>query len=221
MAKIVRCANRHFYDSEKFKECPYCNKVTGGRIEIQRWMGTDGNGHFEGPIYQGGRDTDVTQALDPAGGVYNHNVILGDPEGPVTAGSREGLDVDDEDPVTVGIFKRQHHGNDLVTGWIVCTEGPDRGRDYRIRHGNNWIGRSQNSDICMNGDTDIAYEKQCAVVYDGKSNTFFIIPGSGAITYVNGKILDKPQKLELGDTIRFGRSEFEFIPFCREGHVWN
>ena len=22
-------------------------------------------------------------------------------------------------------------------------------------------------------------------------------------------------------SIGFGRSEFEFIPFCREGHVWN
>ena len=44
MAKIIRCANRHFYDSEKFQECPYCNKEMGNRIEIQRWIMPDDRG---------------------------------------------------------------------------------------------------------------------------------------------------------------------------------
>lgn len=218
MAKIIRCANRHFYDSEKFQECPYCNKEMGNRIEIQRWIMPDDRGQLAGAVYRDSNDKEVTQALEPIE-THDRSIRLND-SGSVTQDRIEGLDADD-DPVTVGIFRHQHQGNDLVTGWLVCTSGPDKGRDYRIKHGNNWIGRSQNSDIWMNGDADIASEKQCAVVYDGKSNTFFIVPGSGAITYVNGKILNKPKKLETGDSIEFGRSKFEFIPFCREGHVWN
>lgn len=219
MAKIVRCANRHFYDAEKFNECPYCSKVTDNRIEIQR--GRTGLPEYppgRSEIYFGGADGDVTRPLEPMGN-HDRNIVLGG-GGTGIQGRYDGLDAD-ADPVTVGIFTHAHKGNDLITGWLVCTAGPNRGRDYRIRHGNNWIGRSHNSDIWMDGDAEIAYEKQCAVVYDGKSNTFFVTPGSGAITYVNGKVLDHPQKLETGDTIGIGRSEFEFIPFCREGHVWN
>mgnify|MGYP004491064205 FL=1 len=215
MAKIVRCTNRHFYDAEKFEECPYCNKAADSRIEIQRWTTQHGS-RFAG--HPTDSDMEVTQPLRPEGS-HDQNIVLGGSES-VSSKSAEGLDADG-DPVTVGIFRNQHQGNDLITGWLVCVEGANRGRDYRIKHGNNWIGRSHNSDIWMDADAEIAYEKHCAVVYDGKSNTFFITPGSGAITYVNGKMLSAPQKLATGDSVRIGKSEFEFIPFCREGHVWN
>ena len=37
-------------------------------------------------------------------------------------------------------------GFDPVVGWLVCTEGPDRGRDYRLRTAKNFIGRAPEMD---------------------------------------------------------------------------
>lgn len=203
MTKIIQCINQHYYDKDKYKECPYCRKSSEGKVWIynQPWE-----------VEEVDPDDEPTRPLwQPA----PQDINLGD------GGQNgvRGLGKSDEN-VTVGIFKKHHQGNDLVTGWLVCTEGPSKGRDYRIRHGNNWIGRSQNSDIWMDADKAIANEKQCAVVYDGKSNHFYIVPGNGTITHVNGTILSDPRALETGDVIGIGNSEFEFIPFCREGHTW-
>ena len=222
MTKIVRCVNGHFYDAQKFDECPYCNKVTENRMEIEQYT-TEGGRRFTS--HSTDRNFETPQSFDPVSS-YEQNSIsrsmrsVSRSLNSVSRNRIEEIDEDD-DPVTVGIFRHQEQGNELITGWLVCVEGPDRGRDYRIRHGNNWIGKSYNSDICIDGDTDIAYEKHCEVVYDAKSNTFFITPEKGTITYVNGQTLNNPQKLETGDSIKIGKSEFEFIPFCREGHVWD
>ena len=124
-----------------------------------------------------------------------------------------------QDEVTVGIFNKSL-GTGYVTGWLVGIDGPVKGRDYRIMHGKNWIGRTYNMDICITEGADIAVVNQCAIVYDGKGNQFFIIPGMGTTTYLNSELVGKPEKLKLGDEIKMGNCTFEFIPFCREGHIW-
>ena len=40
---------------------------------------------------------------------------------------------------TIGVMQREL-GIDPVVGWLVCVEGADRGRDYRIRSERNTIG---------------------------------------------------------------------------------
>ena len=47
---------------------------------------------------------------------------------------------------TVGLFSFET-GSQLVAGWIVCTGGPARGKDYRLYHGWNRIGRNISMDI--------------------------------------------------------------------------
>lgn len=214
MAKIIQCVNQHYYDKEKYSECPYCQKSADGKIRIYNTPPDIRPSDFETPEpWILDDDSEKTLPLRPRG---SSTINL---SGKFGHSGAQGLNRPDED-VTVGIFKKHHQGNDPVTGWLVCIKGQSKGRDYRIRHGNNWIGRSQNSDIWMDGDSAIANEKQCAVVYDHKGNHFFVIPGNGTITYVNGEILSDPQPLKTGDTIKIGNSEFEFIPFCREGHTW-
>ena len=208
MAKIVRCANGHFYDSEKKKVCPYCQKINKEKIEIQKWE--QDIPHFQ---YQTQTINDeITQAMP----VYREKNIISLKD---ERASTLGIKASDEQ-LTQAIYKG-HLGTGYVTGWLVCIKGPSKGRDYRIMHGMNWIGRGMNMDILINGDTEIAYDRHCAVVYDGKGNQFFIVQGQGALTYVNDEIVEETRKLELGDVIKIGKSTFEFIPFCREGHVWD
>ena len=124
-----------------------------------------------------------------------------------------------DDQRTVGVFGRQS-GKDFVTGWLVCTKGSEKGRDYRIYNGNNWIGRGYQMDICIVDDPSISRERHAVLVYDYKSNKFFLSPGCGTITMVNQEILTKAKELKSRDRITLGKSEFTFVPFCVEGETW-
>ena len=126
---------------------------------------------------------------------------------------------EEDDQRTVGFFSGAK-GNDYVTGWLVCVEGPEKGRDYRLHHGFNRIGRSVSMDIQVLDDPAVTRENHCSVVYDERKNQFSVIPSSGALTYCNGQLLTEPKPLNTGDEISLGNSRFEFIPFCREGKVW-
>ena len=71
---------------------------------------------------------------------------------------------ENEDDKTVGIYSR-FTGNDFVTGWLVCTKGAERGRDYRLHYGFNRIGRGLMMDVCILEDEMISRNMHCSVVY--------------------------------------------------------
>lgn len=131
----------------------------------------------------------------------------------------EALAGEEDDQRTIGFFSGAK-GNDYVTGWLVCLEGPEKGRDYRLHHGFNRIGRSFNMDVQVIDDPAVTREGHCSVVYDDRQNQFSVIPSSGALTYYNGQLLTGPERLKIGDEISLGNSRFEFVPFCREGRIW-
>lgn len=111
-------------------------------------------------------------------------------------------------------------GKDFVTGWLVCIEGEERGRDYRVHFGFNHVGRSVQSDINIADDLAVSEKTQCSIVYDPKSNAFYITPGKGTITYLNQQLVKKAMPLHPSDIIEIGNSRFIFIPFCTEGRTW-
>lgn len=127
--------------------------------------------------------------------------------------------VPDDDAKTIGFYS-EVKGNDFVTGWLVCVEGPEKGRDYRLHHGFNRIGRDPGMQIQIADDPAITRKNHCSIVYDDKSNQFSLVPSTGAITYYKSSLLTKAEILQMGDLIEIGNSTFEFIPFCRKGRVW-
>ncbi len=120
---------------------------------------------------------------------------------------------------TVGFFSSVR-GNDFVTGWLVCVEGPERGRDYRLHNGFNKIGRSKSLDIYIEEDDHISRSPHCAVVYEFKKNVFYVVAQGGNITYVNDEALSESVELKTGDIIEIGNSKFEFVAFCRGDRKW-
>jgi hypothetical protein len=110
---------------------------------------------------------------------------------------------------------------DPVVGWLVCTDGPEKGRDYRIHAGRNFLGRSLKMDIAITDDNAITREQHCSVVYDPQSSNFFIVAGTGTNTYVNGARLSSPKRLNDGETLRIGGSAFCFVAYCKEGRTWS
>lgn len=204
---IVKCVNGHYYDAAKTKACPYCKE----RKEKQRGLQYS----LQGQRF--GRESEK----DSINSAATAAALRESPQELELTGFKKNISagVPADHSQTVGYYSR-YRGNAYVTGWLVATEGPAKGRDFRILHGMNRIGRSSHMDICISEDDEIA-EKNCTVVYDGKSNSFFVAAERGALTYLNGQLLTEARRLKLGDEIAIGRSRLEFVPFCREGHVWD
>lgn len=109
-----------------------------------------------------------------------------------------------------------------VTGWLVCIEGPDRGRDYRVRAGYNRIGRSESMDICIPGDPSISRERHAVIAYDPEERVFFFSPDEGKnLVRLNGKLLMGPGELHAYDAVTLGATKLLFVPLCGERFSWD
>lgn len=123
-----------------------------------------------------------------------------------------------KDERTVSIFSSKGIQAPVV-GWLVCVEGNEKGRDYRIKSGRNFIGRAHQMDVVIADDQQISRDNHCSVVFDPKSITYSIVPGSGVV-YKNGEKVLEPQVLNPYDKLTAGGSTLQFVPFCKEGVVW-
>ena len=125
-----------------------------------------------------------------------------------------------EDMPTVGVVHKQL-GIDPVVGWLVCIDGPQRGRDYRIHSERNLIGRSPDMDICITGDETISRHTHAIVSFEPKRATFRLSAGDGrGLVYLNGEVVESPTKLIAYNIIELGQTRLMFIPFCGEQFHW-
>lgn len=120
---------------------------------------------------------------------------------------------------TIGVFWDETQ-NLLTTGWLVCVEGSQKGKNYTIHAGRNFAGRSLDMDIVLSDDNSIAREKHFSVVYEPKSIAFYLVCGEGN-TYLNNEAVVSQKEMFDGDIIQAGNSKYLFVPFCKEGRDWN
>ena len=110
---------------------------------------------------------------------------------------------------------------DPVTGWLVCIDGPSKGRDYRIRSEKNFVGRSDGMDIQILGDNNISRKNHAVIVYDPKAKKTLLLPGdSHGLVYYEGEAIFGPVELKSHDTIELGKSKFLFVPLCGDHFGW-
>lgn len=121
---------------------------------------------------------------------------------------------------TVAVYQKGL-SREPVAGWLVCVEGAEKGKDYRIAAKNNSIGRSETADICIKGDQMVSRENHARLSYDGKHNKFYLIPGESTNNlYVNDEPVYVPTLLKRGDVIELGEGKFIFVPFCDDAFDW-
>jgi len=138
----------------------------------------------------------------------------------------------DKCPICGGRLLEDEHGKkvaeglkvapqDRVCGWLVCVKGVNKGRDYKIRPGKNFIGSGNAMRICIKGDKRVAEKDHACILYDTKSRTSMLVPGSShGIVYLQEQALYEPKVLEPRDSIEIGESLFTFIPFCEGSFDW-
>lgn len=190
--EMIKCKNGHRYDPEKHSMCPHC----GINIDM------DGNAK-DRRGNQGG--------LNPTGPAANK-------DNSTVAKEKARFSPEAK---TVGLDNLGWEDADPVVGWFVCIEGPSRGKDYRIHRGRNFIGRSENMDICIAGDKHISRDKHAIVIYDPKSNEFMIQPGeSREMVYHNGTAVFNVEPLKPRSMIELGTTKLLFIPLCGGDFKW-
>ena len=198
--RVLKCANGHFYDGDKFSVCPRCNEEGNSLISrVPPSSNDDGEGKTVS--YVEAVDEEKTQA-------YDWNLENSADQ----STSTENGDID--------VSAEPKERFEPVVGWLVCLEGPERGRDYRLLAGRNYIGRSIDMEISIPDDKHISRDRHCSVIYDPRSYGFFVIPGDSALTTVNGETVTMPKQLKDGDIVACGESKLCFIAFCKEGRDW-
>ncbi len=227
--RMERCANGHFYDAEKFDSCPYCsggnnNETVGLSVNEFNTSATTGTPNMS--------DSDVTLAEVPE---EDLQVNLKD-RGSRMAVNSIPFPADKppaDDGATVAYFsqpgiadqmqmsaKSSSAGNPIV-GWLVCTSGINFGKCYNLFTGKNFIGRSPQHDVNIQGDNAISRDIHAIVTFEPKQCQFYAQPGdSHALFYVNDEVVLGTVKLNDRDQLTLGNTVLRFVPFCDERFNW-
>lgn len=119
-------------------------------------------------------------------------------------------------------YWNEAEGVEPAVGWIVCIEGSERGRDYKIKSDKNFIGRSEEMHIHIQGDTYISRRNHAVICYNPKQRNFMLIPGEGTgIIYANEEAVYSPTELQSYDVIEMGKSKFLFMALCGQHFEWD
>ncbi|MCM1298479.1 MAG: FHA domain-containing protein [Firmicutes bacterium] len=192
MPNMQVCPNGHYYDSDRYPQCPYCKApdstlpASGGEIGATMPLPKD----FMQSIESGS-----APASAPAAPVMEKTVRLAP-----------------EDMQT-----------DPVVGWIVCIDGSDKGKDFRLHSGNNFVGRSGKMDITLTGKY-VSSENHFCVSYDKRHDKYFAAMGVGQeMVYLNEEPLAGTNAIQLkqGDIIEVGKTKLIFIPLCGDSFHWD
>lgn len=184
MANMQICSNGHYYDGNRYTECPYC---------------------------KGGDPNATVPVPDP----------IPDPgPSPVDVKNGGGNSNDNRDGDTIAIDSIPMTNNVRpVVGWLVCVDGPDKGRDYRLHMNYNYVGRSSEMDVAIRNDDAISRQRHFSVMYDKRHDSFLAFMGGGEeIVYLNSKPLSPAgTPITSGDVLEVGHSKLVFVAF---GYKW-
>lgn len=107
-----------------------------------------------------------------------------------------------------------------TVGWLICTKGSMKGRDFRLHNGWNYIGADEKMDIRIRDPKVSGY--MARVSYDNRGKMFYIAPSdqSTNLTYCNDEPLLSPKALKIYDVIAMGDTDMIFVPLCGEHFNW-
>ncbi len=237
---LVKCNKGHFYDSDKFPSCPHCGPVSAGGDSVTVAMSSGssdvtvamGGGGGEPMTVAGGSEpvtiassslsddpvTQKSQAKDVAGGGISAAMQS------IENGS--GMFLDD-DPVTISHYSplmeqiKAPVKRDPVVGWLVCTAGKYLGQSFPLKSGRNFVGRSQQMDVCLEGEASVSRDRHAVIIYEPRGRMFLAQPGdSRELFYLNDKVVLDNEKLAPYDRLSVGNVELLLIPFCTEKFAW-
>lgn len=194
---IIQCGAGHYYDNEKFSECPHCAMAAQAG---------------------GGEKESLTVALaHESRQVENYAVeyVKKNAQAPLPNPTARR---DAEEEKTISIYQKKGVSR-CIAGWLVCVEGEANGKDFPIYAGFNRIGRSHSNDIVLD-DPQVSREEHCSVIYEEKKNVFYVFPKDGNLVYAGDEMVEQAQEVASGEVITIGGTKLEFVAFCKGEKRW-
>jgi hypothetical protein len=110
-----------------------------------------------------------------------------------------------------------------VTGWLVATAGPGRGKARSIFDGMNSVGRDSSQRIPLDfGDQEISGKGHFFITFEPKKRSFHIHIGDKVnLVYLNGEVVLGPMTLTDGDELEVGQTKLRFVPLCGPRFSWD
>ena len=230
---MKRCPNGHFYDASLYRGCPYCqgasanvNLAPGGSfvgrpdpaVSVQQAGGGSQPAPPAGPGNIPVRPAGLGNGFMPP--VRPGNVPK-QPAGMGNGSMHQGVGRPEQERKTVAVLE-QKTGVNPVVGWMVCVDGIEKGKDYSLHSGNNFIGRRKGADICLENDMAVSRENQGVISYDARHKSFYAVPGTGQnLIYLNGEPLLTAHELRVYDRLEMGNTTLMFVPLCGEEFQWD
>lgn len=251
MVRKVRCENGHWYDAEKYQECPHCAKEgkipeTADAAKPERedeviilspkkkrgwfWKKRK-NRRSDGDFLEKTEAfSDITEKdSNPEDLFHGESFTEEDEEDDIRGSEQSPSEEEQSSPHADAESDSQktlaYYGaadTEPVVGWLVCIKGIYFGQEFRIKAGRNFVGRSVSMDICIMDDASVSREKHAILTFDPRSAAFGIQPGeSGNLIYLNNQAVYERQELHKGDVLEIGRGSYLFVPLCGEEFSWD
>jgi hypothetical protein len=94
-----------------------------------------------------------------------------------------------------------------AAGWLYGLSGSSRGRQFKLSHGDNEIGRSSSCSISLN-DSELS-RRHCLIrISEGRSILYDLASANG--TFLNGTLMLEPSVLYDGDEILIGETKMQY-----------
>ena len=189
---LTECANHHIYDSSLYPSCPYCCK---DRLTID---------------FTNKGAMDIGRTV-PAAGIVRSVGCGKESSGNVKIPAQKGNAVAND---AKAAFSH-------IVGWLICTEGEDKGRDYRLYAGGTVISPGIGESLRVGRASSISTGEYTKIVYDASSNSYFLIPGMNkTCIYINDAVVLQSTELSAYDVIDLAVAKLVFVPLCCDRFQW-
>lgn len=216
MSKVC-CSKGHYYDPTKHTTCPYC----GVAIDDFQVHTSSSSNPYGNTMPQAGGYIDSIGKTMPQGFSGPDSNLQGFVPDPIGRTMPKDMpnQVDNFKTVAMGVASSSEI--EPVAGWLICTNGKLRGKDFRILAGRNKIGRDASNDICLPTDNTLSREEHANIIYDPVNNKFYVTQGSSrGLVYVNDQLVISDAQMQNYDRIKLGNVELVFIALCDEKFRW-
>lgn len=217
--ELKRCKNGHSYDPSITPECPECASLGGHTVPLVGVSMDTPTGNWGMPNTWGAPDPiGKTQPVQGSTMPVNPQPSSwADAEDYKTA----GFVSDSYNPTMPVNHAKEASAIRPVTGWLVCLEGAERGKDFRLHTDMNYIGRSKSNDVVLGSDPTVSRERHAMIAYDNRGKMFFFAPANGAsLVRQNGKPVLSTVELKAGDRLEIGEGTYLFVPLCGDSFEW-
>ena len=108
-----------------------------------------------------------------------------------------------------------------IVGWLVCVEGPEKGKDFRVYQKLNMIGKSERAGIRLRDEAGLPFPIWARLAYSTDDNRCRISAISAGHVLHNGKEIEEAVALSSGDRLVLGGCEYIFVALCGDSFRWD